>query len=185
MPMCRILANTGFSNDGILCPFAPHKEFRIRHGLRSVRTARRQRGAEFMPKLFLAVLLLVASSGAVEAQSCPGMPMSPEWIECHRSVLGACAFVGKGQAAASCESETLPRYPLTQQIVQQQRRVVSPASPWLCPMSHPIKGNFTTYNGERCIFHSPGGQFYDRTKAEICYAAPADAVADGCRASLK
>jgi hypothetical protein len=138
-----------------------------------------------MPKLFLAVFLLVASSGAAEAESCPGMPISPEWIECRKTVLGACAFVGRGQAAASCESDVLQRYLLTQQIAQQQRRGVSPASPWLCPMSHPIKGNFTTYNGERCIFHSPGGQFYDRTKAEICYATPVDAIADGCRASLK
>ena len=34
---------------------------------------------------------------------------------------------------------------------------------------------------ERCIFHSPGGQFYDKTKPEMCYATPADAIADGCR----
>jgi hypothetical protein len=185
MPMCRILANMGFSTNGILCPFAPHKEFRIRHGLRSVRTARKKGGADFMPKLFLAVILLVASGEAVEAQSCPGMPMSPEWIECRKAVVGACAFVGKGQAAASCESEALQRYLLTQQIVQQQRRGVSPASPWLCPMSHPIKGNLTTHSGERCIFYAPGGQFYDKTKPEICYATPADAAADGCRASLR
>jgi hypothetical protein len=125
-----------------------------------------------MPKLFLAVLLLLAWGETVTAQSCPGFPMSPEWVECRKAVLSACAFVGKGQVAA-CESEVLQRYLLIQQIAQQQRRGVSPAS----PMSHPIKGNFTTYSGERCIYHSPGGQFYDKTKAEMCYATPAD----GCR----
>jgi hypothetical protein len=137
-----------------------------------------------VPKLFLAAFLLVASGEAANAQSCPGIPMSPEWIECRKAVLRACAFVGKGQAAA-CESEVLQRYRVTQQIAQQQRRGVAPASPWLCPMSHPIKGNFTTYSGEHCIYHSPGGQFYDKTKAEMCYATPADAAADGCRASLR
>jgi hypothetical protein len=136
-----------------------------------------------MLKLFLALVLLVASGEMVEAQSCPGMPMSPEWIECRKAVVGACAFAGKGQTAAACESEVLQRYLATQQIAQQQRRGVTPASPWLCPMSHPIKGNFTTYNDERCIYHSPGGEFYDRTKPEICYATPTDAIADGCRAS--
>jgi hypothetical protein len=38
------------------------------------------------------------------------------------------------------------------------------------PVSHPIKGNFTTYSGEPCIYHVRGGQFYDRTKPECCYA---------------
>jgi hypothetical protein len=138
-----------------------------------------------MRKLLLVSFLLVVSREAVEAQTCPGFLMSPEWIECRKTtVFGACAFVGASQAAA-CESEVLQRYLSTQQIAQQQRRGVSPASPWLCPMSHPIKGNLTTDSGERCIFHSPGGQFYDRTKAEMCYATSADAIADGCKASLR
>jgi hypothetical protein len=58
-------------------------------------------------------------------------------------------------------------------------------SAFVCPSSNPIKGNFTTSTGERCIFHSPGGEFYNRTKPEKCYATPADAVADGCRASRR
>jgi hypothetical protein len=86
--------------------------------------------------------------------------------------------------AAMCEAEVLQRDLLSQQIAQQ-RRGISPASAWHCPASHPIKGNFTTYNGERCIFHSPGGQFYDKTKPEMRYATPADASADGCRTSLR
>jgi hypothetical protein len=118
-----------------------------------------------------------------ESQSCPGMIMSPEWTECRRVVHSACAFVGASQSA-TCEAEALQRHLLAQQIAQQ-RNGVSPVSGWLCPSTHPIKGNFTTYNGERCIFDVPGGQFYDKTKPEMCYASPADAIADGCRASLR
>lgn len=54
-----------------------------------------------------------------------------------------------------------------------------------CPPSHPIKGNFTTYSGERCIYHVPGGQFYYRTRPERCYATEQDAVIDGCRRSRR
>ena len=62
---------------------------------------------------------------------------------------------------------------------------VAPVSAWDCPSTHPIKGNFTTYSGERCIYHVRGGQFYNRTKPEECYASAADARADGCRASKR
>lgn len=54
-----------------------------------------------------------------------------------------------------------------------------------CPASHPIKGNFTTYSGEACIFHLPTGKFYNETRAERCYANIAEAEADSCRASKK
>ncbi len=54
-----------------------------------------------------------------------------------------------------------------------------------CPVSHPIKGNFTTYSGERCIHHMPGGYFYGKTRPERCYASEADAVKDGCRRSKR
>jgi hypothetical protein len=53
----------------------------------------------------------------------------------------------------------------------------------ICPPSHPIKGNFTTYSGERCIYHLPGQRFYPKTKAEQCYATEEDARQDGCRKS--
>ena len=54
-----------------------------------------------------------------------------------------------------------------------------------CPITHPIKGNFTTYSGERCIHHMPGGAFYGKTRPERCYASEADAVIDGCRRSKR
>jgi hypothetical protein len=54
-----------------------------------------------------------------------------------------------------------------------------------CPVSHPIKGNFTTYSGERCIYHVPGGGFYGKTRPERCYATEAEAVQDKCRRSRR
>lgn len=55
-----------------------------------------------------------------------------------------------------------------------------------CPVSHPIKGNFTpTDSKEHCLYHVPGGEFYDLTRPERCYAAEADAVQDGCRRSRR
>ena len=47
----------------------------------------------------------------------------------------------------------------------------------ICPGSHPIKGNFTTYSGERCIYHVPGGGFYGKTRPEQCYASETDETA--------
>jgi hypothetical protein len=45
------------------------------------------------------------------------------------------------------------------------------------------QGHLTTYSGERCIYHSPGGEFYRRTKPERCYVTAEEAVKDGCRRS--
>lgn len=52
-----------------------------------------------------------------------------------------------------------------------------------CPIEYPIKGNFTTHSGERCIYHMPGQRFYAKTKAERYYASESEAVKDGCRRS--
>ncbi len=71
------------------------------------------------------------------------------------------------------------------QAIAQQRGSLAPIDPFHCPASHVIKGNFTTASGERCIFHAPGGRFYEKSKPEKCYASPADAIADGCRASRR
>jgi len=63
---------------------------------------------------------------------------------------------------------------------------VPPQGPWTCPVSHPIKGNFTpTDPAEYCIYHVPGGGFYERTKPERCYSSEGDAVRDGCRQSKR
>lgn len=67
----------------------------------------------------------------------------------------------------------------------RSRPGVPPADAWNCPASQPIKGNFTTSSGERCIYHAPGGEFYGRTKPERCYASDEEARRDGCRRSKR
>jgi hypothetical protein len=47
-----------------------------------------------------------------------------------------------------------------------------------CPVTHPVKAKAGSG-----IYHLPGGQFYDRTRAERCYADAAAAEADGYRAA--
>ena len=70
-------------------------------------------------------------------------------------------------------------------VSSQGREGVPPKDSWNCPASHPIKGNFTTYSGEACIYHVPGGQFYSKTKPERCYASEEEARQDGCRRSKR
>src|SRR5262245_51842767 len=61
---------------------------------------------------------------------------------------------------------------------------VPPQSARTCPITHPIKGNFTPVDPRAyCIYHVPGGQFYQRTKPERCYERAAAAEKDGCRRS--
>ena len=67
--------------------------------------------------------------------------------------------------------------------VESERPGVKPTDAKSCPPSHPIKGNFTTYSGEPCIYHLPHQRFYEKTKPERCYATEEDAIVDGCRPS--
>jgi hypothetical protein len=50
----------------------------------------------------------------------------------------------------------------------------------LCPGSHPIKGNRYSM-----IYHLPGGEFYEATSPEDCFASPPDAEAAGYRRSQR
>jgi hypothetical protein len=45
-----------------------------------------------------------------------------------------------------------------------------------------IKGNLTTYNGEK-IYHMPGGAYYDRTDAEEMFCTEEEAEEAGFRRS--
>ncbi len=54
-----------------------------------------------------------------------------------------------------------------------------------CPDSHPVKGNVRDGARDRCVFHVRGNEHYAATRAERCYATPAEAVADGCRAARR
>jgi len=92
------------------------------------------------------------------------------------------ASPGSPQPQAAAQTKPSP----TAEAQQAQGRPgVPPQDVWTCPRTHPIKGNFTTYSGERCIYHMEGGQFFGKTKPERCYATEADAVKDGCRRSKR
>jgi hypothetical protein len=49
-----------------------------------------------------------------------------------------------------------------------------------CPATHPVKAKLSSG-----IFHAPGAQMYERTKADRCYADAEAAEADGLRASKR
>ena len=49
-----------------------------------------------------------------------------------------------------------------------------------CPVSHPVKAKLASG-----IFHLPGGQNYERTRADRCYADASSAEADGLRAAKR
>jgi micrococcal nuclease len=79
-----------------------------------------------------------------------------------------------------------PAAPQSTPILNAQSRPgVQPEGVWTCPLAQPIKGNFTTYSGERCIYHQQGGEFYSKTKPERCYATEEEARLDGCRRSMR
>jgi micrococcal nuclease len=79
-----------------------------------------------------------------------------------------------------------PAAPQSTPILNAQSRPgVQPEGAWTCPLAQPIKGNFTTYSGERCIYHQQGGEFYSKTKPERCYATEEEARLDGCRRSMR
>jgi hypothetical protein len=64
----------------------------------------------------------------------------------------------------------------------RKRRAGQAAARWVqpvdgaCPEGYPVKANDNSG-----IYHLPGGRFYARTVPERCYAAAADAEADGYR----
>jgi hypothetical protein len=69
----------------------------------------------------------------------------------------------------------------TQQITQLVFPGVEPISAWQCPSAHIIKGNFTPSSGERCIYHVPAGEFYQRQNQRNAMSAiktPSPMVAD-------
>lgn len=141
-------------------------------------------------RVFVTKILLIAASiayavlkiGLAHAQApCPFQIMTQQWSQCNSEWQYTCV-----QICFSCHERAVCEAQLYRKYTQvQETKGPSPSAGLQCPASHPIKGNFTTYNGERCIYHIPGSEFYDATKPERCYATPRDAVADGCRASLK
>jgi len=62
---------------------------------------------------------------------------------------------------------------------------IAPKTGWNCPLSHPIKADFSTYSAERCIYYVPGSEAYAESRTERCYASEDEARQDGCRRSRR
>lgn len=103
-----------------------------------------------------------------------------------RRLLVLMALVGAGCAAyvvwrreqspAGADSPPeWPPFPVPTAPPNTVRAWVEPTD-GTCPATHPIK-----LNENSGIFHVPDGRFYDRTKADRCYASADDAMADGYR----
>ncbi|MCL2396174.1 MAG: HNH endonuclease family protein [Acidimicrobiaceae bacterium] len=105
--------------------------------------------------------------------TCPGQPLPEGW--------DAPVVPYEGVPTAPQPTITTPP-PVTSPPAAPGGGGVPPIAPYTCPPSAPIKGNIGT-NGR--IFHLPGGQYYERTNPEVCFATPADALAAGFRASLR
>ena len=69
--------------------------------------------------------------------------------------------------------------------VAQARPGVAPKTGWICPLTHPIKADYTTYSSERCIYYVPGSSAYAESRTERCYATEDEARQDGCRRSRR
>lgn len=76
-----------------------------------------------------------------------------------------------------------PQAPLADAPQSLAERSPAPTDTWVvpidggtCPDGYPVKANANSG-----IFHLPGGRFYERTRAERCYARAEDAETDGYR----
>jgi hypothetical protein len=94
-----------------------------------------------------------------------------------------------GTPGLSWQSQPFPLPPRPVPVPDVAPPVDSTAEPeaaWVepvdgaCPATHPVKGKLASG-----IFHAPGGQMYERTHADRCYADPEAAESDGLRASKR
>jgi len=60
-----------------------------------------------------------------------------------------------------------------------------PAATWIVPTNGSCPDGYPIKLASSGIYHVPGGQFYDRTVAERCYASAEAAEADGYRAAKR
>ena len=129
-------------------------------------------------------LVLIGAVGGVtwswwrDRTAPPTPPSPPEWPPLKLANDAPAAAAAASMAAAASAAAVV-----TALVDSPDARSDAATGSWLppqadgsCPDSHLIKANDNSG-----IFHVPGGRFYDRTKAERCYATAADAIADGYR----
>jgi hypothetical protein len=129
-------------------------------------------------------LVLIGAVGGVtwswwrDRTAPPTPPSPPEWPPLETVSSPTSTTSGTLQRSAPAKSSVVNAL-----VDSPDARSDAATGAWLpptadgsCPGSHLIKANDNSG-----IFHVPGGRFYNRTKAERCYATAADAVADGYR----
>ncbi len=89
------------------------------------------------------------------------------------------AFIQECDRAAGRVGKPPSPSPSPPASIEPQPKAASPL-PGGCPSDAPIKGNASSN-----IYHVPGGQFYDRTNAEQCFATESDAQIAGYRRSQR
>jgi hypothetical protein len=133
-----------------------------------------------LKRVFL--LGLVAGVGyaiwrAVQARSAPASG-GLEWETAPFPFPPAPRPAGVEQPATEPVEPAAPEPPTAAAVPARQ--------PWIepadgsCPATHPVKAKLSSG-----IFHVPGGQNYERTKADRCYVDAAAAQADGLRKSQR
>lgn len=90
----------------------------------------------------------------------------------------AAAPQGAAAAPAATEEETPAAELIEAPVADLYPGSVAPTD-GQCPPSHPIKGNIN--RNSELIFHTPGGNNYDQTHPEACFASEEDAEAAGFR----
>ena len=120
-----------------------------------------------------------APERGVPVEPTPDLPAQATATPARLVVIGAGAEVPAvaPSAAALAEPLVAPATPNARPSGQAAPQGGS------CPSGFPIKGNHSA-SGE-LIYHPPGGQFYNRTNPEDCFATAGAAVAAGYRASLR
>ncbi len=126
------------------------------------------------------LVLLALLSGAGVAgytywrRRAKGIGHVPEWPPLEATITGVAA------PAAQPADDT--RADHTAPVADGPASTAPAGAAWVpavegeCTIDHPIKANDNSG-----IYHVPGGRFYDRTRAERCYADAEDAAADGYR----
>lgn len=147
--------------------------------------SRRQAAGAFLLALILSLLqssfALAHRSGCHRWHSCPSDRATYICGD-----LGYCSQCPDNEYCEGGQPRLVQKQPESRGVPPPTGQLgVSPLGGWTCPQTHPIKGNFTTSSGERCIYHLPGGGYYEKTKPERCYATEEEAQQDGCRRSKR
>lgn len=79
----------------------------------------------------------------------------------------------------TCAGNTGPLAATAAPTTEGSGRGVPPPGHTECPPTHPVKDNITA---TARVYHVPGGNNYEATAPEVCFATTADAEADGFRA---